>query len=225
VNVNGLHSWPHHCLWFRGAKELIDDFWARQGKKKGDKIGRKSDPKPKGGTRRPVAISVESTPEPVQVPKKRGRKPKPPSSDEGDEEEDTRVKKRGRKSNGTTRKASPSPASASDRDSPPVELLVPSLVRKWRGLPSWEDHVQSIDTVERVRSGDLYIYFKLYVFCLFAYTRSDSLRMLFVGRVRRQRAKNSRKSVRISSPKWCALPRPFNFHDLNRFRILALKVL
>jgi hypothetical protein len=226
VNVNGLHSSSHHCLWFRGAKELIEEFWARQGKKKGDKIGRKSDPKPKGATRRPVAISVESTPEPVQVPKKRGRtKAKPVSGDEGDEEEDTRLRKRGRKSNGTTRKASPSPASSSDRDSPAVELLEPSSVRKWKNLPSWEDHIESIDTVERVRSGDLYIYFKLYVFCLFAYTWSDSLRTLFVGRVRRHRAKNTRWCVRIGSQKRCALPRPFNFHDLNRFHILALEIL
>jgi len=53
-----------------GAKELIKEFWGRQQKKKGDKIGRKSDPKPKGATRRPVAISVESTPEPTQATKK-----------------------------------------------------------------------------------------------------------------------------------------------------------
>jgi hypothetical protein len=186
VNVNGLHSSSPHCLWFRGAKELIEDFWVRHGKKKGDKTGRKSDPKPKGATRRPVAISVESTPEPTQATKKRGRpRTKPVSNDEGDEEEDTRSKKRGRKSNGTTREASPSPASSSDEDSPAVELLQPSTIKKWRNLPSWEKHVESIDTVERLGGDDLVIYFKLYVFCLFAYTWSDSLRMLFVGRVRR----------------------------------------
>jgi hypothetical protein len=224
VNVNGLHSSSPHCLWFRGAQELIKEFWARQ-KKKGDKMGRKSDPKPKGATRRPVAISVETTPEPAQATKKRGRTRTRAVSDAGDEEEDTRSKKRGRKSNGTIRKASPSPASSSDRDSPAVELLEPSTIKKWRSLPSWEEHVETIDTVERIGDDDLLIYFKLYVFCLFAYTWSDSLRMLFVGRVRRQRAKNIRMCVRISSQKRCALPRPFNFHDLNSFHILALKIL
>lgn len=132
-------------------------------------MGRKSDPKPKGATRRPVAISVETTPEPVKVPKKRGRKARPVSSDEGDEE-DTRSRKKGRKSNGTARKASPSPASSSDSDSPAVELLEPSMIRKWRGIPSWEDYIVSIDTVERLDDDELVIYFKLYVSCLFAYT-------------------------------------------------------
>jgi hypothetical protein len=170
VNVNGSHSSSYHCLWFRGAKELIKEFWARQGKKKGDKTGRKSDPKPKGATRRPVAISVESTPEPSQATKKRGRpKARPVSEDEGDEEEDTRLKKRGRKSNGTTRKASPSPES-SDSDSPVVELMQPSKINKWRALPSWEASIETIDTVERIKGDNLLIYFKLYVFCLFAYT-------------------------------------------------------
>ena len=140
-------------------------------------MGRKSDPKPKGATRRPVAISVESTPEPAQATKKRGRpKVKPVSDDEGDEE-DTRSRKRGRKSNGTTRKASPSPASSSDRDSPAVELLEPSTIKKWRNLPSWEEYVETIDTVEKIGYDKLLIYFKLYVFCLFAYTWSDNLRI------------------------------------------------
>jgi hypothetical protein len=176
VNVNGLHSSSPHCFWFRGATELIEEFWARQGKKKGNKIGRKSDPKPKSATRRPVAISVESTPEPAQATKKRGRtRTRPVSDDEGDEEEDTRSRKRGRKSNGTTRKASPSPASSSDRDSPAVELLEPSTIKKWRILPSWEGYIETIDTVERIGDEELLIYFKLYVFCLFAYRWSDSL--------------------------------------------------
>ena len=161
-------------FWFRGAQELIKEFWDRQ-KKKGDKIGR---PKSKGTTRRPVAISVESTPEPT---KKRGRpRVRPVSDDEGDEE-NTRQRKRGRKSNGTTRKASPSPASSSDRDSPAVELLEPSLIKKWKNLPSWEEHVETIDTVERIGDDELLIYFKLYVFCLFANTWSDSLRICRKG--------------------------------------------
>jgi hypothetical protein len=180
VNVNGLHFSFLYCLWFRGAKELIEDFWNRQ-KKKGDKIGRKSDPKPRAATRRPVAISVESTPEPTRATKKRGRPKRKPVSDDEGEEEDNRSRKRGRKSNGAARKPSPSPASVSDRDSPAVELLEPSTIKKWRNLPSWEDYIETIDTVERIGRDELLIYFKLYVFCPFAYTWSDSLRICRKG--------------------------------------------
>ena len=56
-----------------GAKELIAEYWLRQGKKKGEKGGRKSDASPKPATRRPAATSVESTLEPVQATKKSGR--------------------------------------------------------------------------------------------------------------------------------------------------------
>ncbi|KAH9962689.1 hypothetical protein BC827DRAFT_206259 [Russula dissimulans] len=145
-----------------GAKELITEYWSRQGKKKGEKAGRKSDVKPKATTRRPVVASVETTPEPT---KKRGRdrsKAKPDGADLDEEElDDTRSRKRGRKSNGVTRKASPSPASSSDRASPIVELLEPSTIKKWGNLPSWERHIETIDTVEKSEEGDLFIYFKL----------------------------------------------------------------
>jgi len=148
-----------------GAKELITEYWSRQGKKKGEKAGRKSEPKPKAATRRPVAASVESTPEPAQGTKKRGRdrqKAKPSSDDEGaEEEEDTRSKKRGRRSNGITRRVSPSPTPSSEMASPVVELIEPSTIKKWGNLPSWERHIEAIDTVERTDDGDLVIYFKL----------------------------------------------------------------
>jgi len=154
-----------HCD--RGAKELIAEYWDRQGKKKGEKGGRKSDTRPKSATRRPVAHSVESTPEPVQATKKRGRDRQKARSGSGDEdveeeEEDTRSRKRGRKSNGVNRKASPSPASSSDRGSPMAELLEPSAIKKWRNLPSWERHIETIDTVEKTEEV-LFIYFRLWV--------------------------------------------------------------
>jgi len=69
--------------------------------------------------------------------------------------------KKGRKSNGTTRKVTPSPTPSSDRASPTVELLEPSAIKKWGDLPSWEKHIEVIDTVERTEEGDLFIYFKL----------------------------------------------------------------
>jgi len=146
-----------------GAKELITEYWLHHGKKKGEKSGRKSDVRPKASPRRPVAPSVEPFSEPTSTAtKKRGRlrqKTKAESADE-DAEEDTRSRKRGRKSNGINRKSSPSPAS-SDEAHPSPELLEPSTIKKWGNLPSWERHIQTIDTVERTDDGDLFIYFKL----------------------------------------------------------------
>ncbi|KAF8273206.1 hypothetical protein EI94DRAFT_1716891 [Lactarius quietus] len=146
-----------------GAKELISDYWSRHGKKKGEKAGRKSDVRSKASPRRPVAPSVEPSSEPISTAtKKRSRlrqKARAESADE-DAEEDTRSRKRGRKSNGISRKSSPSPAS-SDEAHPSPELLEPSTIKKWGNLPSWERHIQTIDTVERTDDGDLFIYFKL----------------------------------------------------------------
>jgi len=146
-----------------GAKELIAEFWVRHGKKKSEKAGRKSDVRPKASPRHPVAPSVEPSSEPISTStKKRGRfrqKARAESVDE-DVEEDTRSRKRGRKSNGISRKVSPSPAS-SDKAHPSPELLEPSTIKKWGNLPSWERHIQTIDTVERMDDGDLFIYFTL----------------------------------------------------------------
>jgi hypothetical protein len=175
--LDPTHRSTSHNLCSSGAKELIKEFWARHGKKKGERVGRKSDPKPKPPPRRGVAASVESsTPEPASAAtKKRGRgrqKPKVDSDDDGvEEEEDSRSRKKGRKSNGTTRKMSPSPASSSDRASEGIQPFEPSLIKKWNALPSRENHLEEIDTVERTPDGDLLIYFKLLVVILFASAR------------------------------------------------------
>jgi hypothetical protein len=165
-------SFLRHDPCFSGAQEIITEYWSRHGKK-GERAGRKSDPTPKAPSRRPAATSVETTPEPTSATtKKRGRgrpKAKVESGDEGaEEEEDRRSRKRGLKSNGTTRKASPSPASSTDRASESIQTFEPSAIKKWGGLPSWENHLEEIDTVERTPDGDLYIYFKLSVVCFFA---------------------------------------------------------
>jgi chromobox protein 5 len=148
-----------------------------------------------------VALSIETTPEP-QSPKKRGRdrpKAKPDSDDEDPEEEDnTRLKKRGRKSNGTTRKASPSPTPSLDRASPATELLEPSAIKKWGDLPSWERYIEVIDTVEKTDNDGLFIYFKLYV-SFFFLGELCILGISFVGRARRRRAKKALESVQKSS--------------------------
>ncbi|KAH9066905.1 hypothetical protein EDB87DRAFT_471415 [Lactarius vividus] len=143
--------------------ETLAEYWLRHGKKKGEKAGRKSDIRPKASPRHPVAPSVETSSEPVSTAtKKRGRFRQKARAESGDEdvEEDTRSRKRGRKSNGISRKASPSPAS-SDKERASPELLEPSTIKKWVNLPSWDRHIQTIDTVERMDDGDLFIYFKL----------------------------------------------------------------
>jgi hypothetical protein len=173
-----------HNLCSSGAKDLIKEFWARHGKKKGERVGRKSDPKPKAPSRRAVAASVESTPEPASATTKkraRGRqKPKVDSDSDGvEEEEEGRSRKKGRKSNGITRNMSPSRASSSDRASEGIQTFEPSLIKKWNALPSWEKHLEEIDTVERTPDGDLLIYFKLLVVVPFASAMSDNLAMSF----------------------------------------------
>jgi hypothetical protein len=223
-----VHAFNPHVPNDRGAKELIKEYWARQGKKKGEKGGRKSDTKPKAATRRPVAASIESTPEPAQATKKRGRdrpKAKSGSDDEaGDEEEDTRSRKRGRKSNGVSRKVSPSPASSSDRASPVVELLEPSAIKKWGNLLSWERHIEAIDTVEKTDDGDLFIYFKLSAVLLSACTISDGVKFS-LGKVKRRHAKKTREFVRTNSRNRCAPSRPLYFLDLSKVHITAYKIL
>lgn len=208
-----------HLRRYRGAKELITEYWARQGKKKGEKGGRKSDAKPKAATRRPAVASVESTPEPVQGTKKRGRDRQKAKSGSGDEdaeeeeEEDTRSRKRGRRSNGVNRKVSPSPASSSDRGSPVVDLFEPSAVKKWRNLPSWERHIDTIDTVEKTDDGVLIIYFKLWVVRLSAYSKSDG---------QKSSCRKGEKTACKENSRICAEKFPqevCSFRDLSTFSI------
>ena len=165
-----------HGFHFSGASELIADYWQRHGKKKGEKSGRKSDVRSKASPRRPVAPSVEPSSESVTKKRRLRQKTKAESADE-DAEEDTRSRKRGRKSNGISRRSSPSPA-PSDEAHPSPELLEPSTIKKWGKLPSWERHIQAIDTVERTDNGDLFIYFKLYDVRLSASAISDTLATL-----------------------------------------------
>ncbi|KAI0272731.1 hypothetical protein BC834DRAFT_858143 [Gloeopeniophorella convolvens] len=146
-----------------GAKELIAEFWARRGGRKGEKGGRKSETKPKATPRRSIAASPDSTPEPSSTAtKKRGRgrpKTKVETESEIEEEEEPRTRKKGRKSNGSRRKPSPSPEPSEEE--PESEFVEPSTIKKWGNLPSWERHIQVIDTIERSTDGELYVYFKL----------------------------------------------------------------
>ena len=168
----------------------------------GDKTGHKSDPEPRIPIR-PGDRFVETTPERTSATKKRGRdrpKAKLDSDDESaEEEEDTRSRKKGRKSNGATRKVTPSPESSSDRACTIVEFLEPSKIKKWRDRSSWEQYIEMIEAIQREVDGDIFIFFTLHVCRLFAGTLSDSLRKLFAGRVRRRHAEKILASVCQSS--------------------------
>jgi len=117
-------------------------------------------PKPKTvekSSRKSLA-DVESSIEPEALVKKRGR----PKKDElpsdkmeiRDEDEDEhRAKKKPRKSNGLSRQDN-------KRDS---DEEVVGNMKKHMKVPSWEELIETIDTVEREEDGELYVFFTLSV--------------------------------------------------------------
>ncbi|KAH9857246.1 hypothetical protein C2E23DRAFT_807144 [Lenzites betulinus] len=140
----------------QGAKVLINEFW-----KKNKKNPRKSEPKPKP-TPKPSKSSVKTVDSDAEepAPKKRGRTSKAASAREASEDEDEPVpkQKKPRKSTGSAAKNGKrkSNADAMDEDDDTYVDM-----RKWKDATSWEHLVESIDTVERTESGDLFVYFTL----------------------------------------------------------------
>jgi len=143
------------------AKELIDHFWAE--KKKSKPGPRKSEPvksKPKLVEKlsRKSLADIESSVEPENFAKKRGRPKKEelPSGkkeirDEDEDEDEPRAKKRPRKSNGLARQDNM-------RESDDEEI---GNMKKHMKVPSWEELIETIDTVEREDDGELYVFFTL----------------------------------------------------------------
>ncbi len=143
----------------RGAKVLITEFWKRS--KKG---GRKSEPvkaKPAAKARKSPAKDADSDIEDPPA-KKRGRPSKAASAPSDDDEEDPPVKqKKPRKSTGTAAKG-PRRKSAADAMDEDVEVPTKYTdMHKLKEAGTWEHLIQSIDTVERTESGELYVYFTL----------------------------------------------------------------
>ncbi|KAG8215063.1 hypothetical protein J3R82DRAFT_8484 [Butyriboletus roseoflavus] len=141
------------------AKELIERFWEE--KKKGKPGPRKSEPvksKPKLTEKlsRKSLIDLDSSVEPDSLAKKRGR----PKKDElvsdklearDEDESEQRAKKKPRKSNGLSRQEN-------KRESDEETL---GNMKKHMKVSSWEELIQSIDTVEREEDGELYVFFTL----------------------------------------------------------------
>ncbi|KAF9219710.1 hypothetical protein BS17DRAFT_740146 [Gyrodon lividus] len=143
------------------AQEVIDQFWEL--KKKSKPGPRKSEPaktKPKfvADKLSRKSLGDESSPEAEAPAKKRGR----PKKDEvgsdkievlEEDEGEQRAKKRSRKSNGAGRQ--------SKKQESDDEVDKPGSMRSHMGVASWENLVESVDTVERQKDGELYVFFTL----------------------------------------------------------------
>ena len=140
----------------RGARELIDEYWRKSGKKAG---GRKSDvkPKPAAKPRKSVAKDDEDEEERAPSVKKRGRPPKSQAKSE-EQDEDVEMedvpKKKPRK--GTAKGGKRGAATTEDQDEEEYTDM-----KKWKELSTWEHLVESIDTVERTDNHELLVYFTL----------------------------------------------------------------
>lgn len=95
--------------------------------------------------------------------KKRGRPSKAASPPSDDEAESLPVKQKNpRKSTGTTAAKGPRRKSNADAMDEDVESTTKYIdMHKLKEAGTWEHLVQSIDTVERTDSGELYVYFTL----------------------------------------------------------------
>ncbi|KAI0794104.1 hypothetical protein C8Q74DRAFT_1365627 [Fomes fomentarius] len=150
-----------------GAKELISEFWKKNGKKGGP---RKSETKPKPTPKQPrksaaskedvSEMEEEVTTAPTQ--KKRGRPPRTSNaravSEEQEEEKEAPSKKKQRKSTGgkaaNGRRTSVATADKDEEDEY-------ADMKQWAEATTWEHLIESIDTVERTDDGELYVYFTL----------------------------------------------------------------
>ena len=159
------------CL-TRNAKDLIDEYWRKSGKKMPGPPGRKSEARSSASAAKKRKPSPTVSEAEVEVTKKRGRPPKATSasqarsksksaSDDDIEEVPAQKPKATRKATSVSvkqRKASPD-AMDEDQDEDTYEDM-----RKWKDATSWGHLVDSIDTVERMENGKLYVYFRLSVF-------------------------------------------------------------
>ncbi|KAL4066125.1 hypothetical protein J3A83DRAFT_360255 [Scleroderma citrinum] len=142
------------------AQELIDDFWAQRRK---NKVGpRKSEPiksKPKPVAAKPSrkSLAQDSSPEVAEVPTKKRGRPRKSGVDSdieviGADDEESRAKKKSRKSDGATRVA--------DKPESEEEVEIGTM-KTHLNVASWEHLVESVDTVERNLDGELIVYFTL----------------------------------------------------------------
>lgn len=133
----------HDC---RNAKELVAEFWRKNPKKK----PRKS-VEPKASKRGRKSLAAEEESDAGSASKKRGRKSVIDVESEEEDETAARNKK--------TRKAE-KPAGKQKKTDDTTHVMDMS---KYMDKDSWEDLVDTVDTVEKGDSGGLQVYFTLYV--------------------------------------------------------------
>jgi len=154
----------HPNLFFSSnAAELIKKYWDE--KRKASKGGpRKSTDASKAKPAR-KSTTAQETLEPTPPAKKRSRPKKdeqeqsekePEASSDGDGG-DARAKKKPRKSQGAAAKKAKKPLVGDEED-----ITVGSM-KKHMTISSWENIVETIDTIERGEDGNLYVYFKMSV--------------------------------------------------------------
>ena len=140
---------------------MITEYWKKNAKK-AKTFGRVSDT-------RAVASAVKkrkqsptvSEPESVETVKKRGRPPKAKSvsDDEDVEELPVSKSKAARKNLSGANKLRKESREEYEEEETYVDM------KKWKDAASWAHLVDHIDTVERMKDGKLYVYFRLCVSC------------------------------------------------------------
>lgn len=153
------NSWVHEDDAVN-AQDLITKYW--ENKRKASKGGpRKSIDAGKPKTGRKSAI-MEETREPSLSAKKRGRPKKADQEEQSEKEQeassdgdDARAKKKPRKSQGASAKKVTKQLAEDE------EEVTFGNMKKHMTIASWENLVETIDTIERGDEGNLYVYFKI----------------------------------------------------------------
>ena len=140
------------------ATDLVDEFWAKNPKKKAasrKSLGEKSPKKP-----RKSAAAEDSSDAGHTSTKKRGRKSLTKkaveSGDEMDVDGEARAPKKPRKASTQTSKATKRKTVMPD----PEEKTIGTM-ESYMNMTRWDGLVKSIDTVEREADGGLIVYFTL----------------------------------------------------------------
>ncbi|KAG1776604.1 hypothetical protein EV702DRAFT_1179815 [Suillus placidus] len=152
------NSWVHEDD-AANAQDLITKYW--EIKRKASKGGpRKSTDTGKSKPSR-KSTTVEETRESTPHAKKRGRPKKADQEEQSEKEreassddDDARAKKKPRKSQGASAKVTKQLAEDE-------EVVTFGSMKKHMTIASWENLVETIDTIERGDEGNLYVYFKI----------------------------------------------------------------
>jgi hypothetical protein len=162
-----------HATVNSNADTLIKAYWSsRGGRRTQDKSKpRKSDTKSKTSAvqkRKSITTIAEDSDE-QPAPKKRGRPPKAPVSDDDEPVVKAKEAKKSTKSAGasastsTKKTARHNDEEEDEEEETEAEAKYVSMKKKWRNAPSWDHLVDHIETVERTSDGTLNVFFALYV--------------------------------------------------------------